>query len=147
AQMPNTISRADKLYGLSKFWQEVNYNFVYLDEVDREEWEAEYKKLLIFVQETADDYEYYRHLIRLCAMLKDGHTNVYYPEAVQAKLYNTYFGDYRLFMTNINGKAVVTRVNLSKKEEIPIGTEVVAVNGQPTAEYLEEYVKPYISSS
>ncbi|BDD12630.1 hypothetical protein FUAX_50620 (plasmid) [Fulvitalea axinellae] len=26
AQMPNTISKAEKIYGLSKFWQEVNYN-------------------------------------------------------------------------------------------------------------------------
>jgi hypothetical protein len=33
--IPNTLSAADKIYGLSKFWQEVNYNFIYLDKVDK----------------------------------------------------------------------------------------------------------------
>lgn len=147
AQMPNTLSDADKLYGLSKFWQEVNYNFVYLNQVDREEWDEAYKKLLTEVRETANDYEYYRLLQRFCALLKDGHTNVYFPDTIQQQLYNTYFGDYRLFLTNIDGKAIVTRVNLSKKEEIPIGSEVIQVNGKPTAEFLQDEVIPYISSS
>jgi hypothetical protein len=34
AQLPNNISAADKVYGLSKFWQEVNYNF-YLSRTNR----------------------------------------------------------------------------------------------------------------
>ena len=46
AQMPNTLSKSEKVYGLSKFWQEVNYNFVYLSKVDREQWENEYKRLI-----------------------------------------------------------------------------------------------------
>ncbi|MCB0575959.1 MAG: hypothetical protein KDC61_15495 [Saprospiraceae bacterium] len=147
AQMPNTISKADKVYGLSRFWQEVNYNFIYLDKVDRDMWDKEYKKLIIEVQDTPDDYAYYRLLQQFCALLKDGHTNVYFPDTVQKNLYNTYFGEYRLFMSNIDGKAIVTRVNASKKDEIPIGSEVVAVNGQTTSDYLAEKVVLYISSS
>ena len=147
SQMPNTLSKAEKVYGLSKFWQEVNYNFVFLDKVDRTKWDEYYKRLITEVQETENDYEYYRLLQRFCASLKDGHTNVYFPEAIREQLFNTYFGEYRLFMTNINGKAVVTRVNESKKKEIPIGSEVVAVNGLTTKEYLEKNVHPYISSS
>ena len=27
-QIANTLSPADKVFGLSKFWQEVNYNFI-----------------------------------------------------------------------------------------------------------------------
>jgi len=147
AQMPNTLSANEKIYGLSKFWQEVNYNFVYLDKVDREQWDSMYQQLLTDVQDTENDYEYYRLLQQFCATLKDGHTNIYFPKAIQDSLYNTYFGEYRLFLTNIDGKAIITRVNQSKKEEIPIGTEVVKVNGQPTETYLQEQVLPYISSS
>ncbi|MEX0275468.1 MAG: S41 family peptidase [Flavobacteriaceae bacterium] len=147
AQMPNTLSNSDKVYGLSKFWQEVNYNFVYLDKVDREKWESDYKQLIAEVQETSNDYEYYRLLQRFCASLKDGHTNVYFPESLDSLIYNTWFGKYRLFLKNIDGKAIVVRTNLSKKEEIPIGTEILEVNGIPTKEYAETYVKPYIASS
>lgn len=92
AQMPNNLSKADKIYGLSKFWQEVNYNFIYLDKVDRANWDKEYKKLLIEVQETPNDYEYYRLLQKFCALLKDGHTNVYFPDEIQQQVYNTHFG-------------------------------------------------------
>jgi len=147
AQMPNTLTKAEKVYGLSKFWQEVNYNFVYLYKIDREQWENDYKNLIAEVQETENDYEYYRLLQKFCATLNDGHTNIYFPQEIQKEIYTSYFGDYRFFLTNIDGKAIVTRVNLSKKEEIPIGSEIVKVNRLNTSDYIEKFVKPYISSS
>ena len=147
SQIPNTISNTDKVYGLSKFWQEVNYNFVYLNKTDRNQWDNDYKSLIDEVQKTDNDYEYYRLLQRLCATLKDGHTNVNFPDTIQNILFNTYFGEYRLFLTNVDNKAIVTRTNLSKKDDIPVGTEVVKVNGVRTNTYLEQEVIPYISSS
>lgn len=147
AQIPNSISKSEKVYGLSKFWQEVNYNFVYLNKVDREQWNNDYKRLITEVQETENDYEYYRLLQKFCASLKDGHTNVDFPDTIQNQLFNTYFGDYRLFLTNIDNKAIITATNLSKKDELPVGTEVIKVNGLQTKDYLEKEVLPYISSS
>lgn len=88
AQMPNTLSRADKIYGLSTFWKEVDYNFIYLDKIDRDQWNQTYKKLTIEVQNTQDDYQYYRLLEKFCATLKDGHTNVVMPRAVTEKILN-----------------------------------------------------------
>ena len=82
AQLPNTLSPADKVYGLSKFWQEVNYNFVYLNKVNRNEWDSTYKVLITRVQQTTNDYEYYRLLQKFCALLKDGHTNIYIPNQI-----------------------------------------------------------------
>jgi C-terminal processing protease CtpA/Prc len=143
----NTISKADKIYGLSKFWQEVNYNFVYLNKVDRPKWDSTYKALINSIPETKNDYEYYRELQRFCAMLKDGHTNVYMPQTGAYEKMTTMFGDYRLFVEPIDGKAIIVRVNLSKKEEIPLGSEITEVNGKPTADYLNDSVYPYIASS
>lgn len=145
AQIPNSISKAEKIYGLSKFWQEVNYNFVYLNKVDKDKWENDYKTLIGEVQDTKNDYEYYRLLQKFCATLKDGHTNVFFSDSLI--IHNTFFGEYRLFLTNIDDKAIVTRTNLSKKDEIPVGTEVIKVNGMDTKTYLEKEVIPYISSS
>jgi hypothetical protein len=45
-QIANTISPADKVLGLSKFWQEVNYNFVYLDKINRSSWDSAYKAMI-----------------------------------------------------------------------------------------------------
>jgi C-terminal processing protease CtpA/Prc len=147
AQIPNSLTAADKVYGLSKFWQEANYNFVYLDKVDRPKWDSMYKTMITAVQQTANDYQYYRLLQKFCAALKDGHTNVFFPQAIDQQLLNTMFGDYRLFLENIGGKAIVVRTNLSKKDEIPFGSEVIEVNGMPTQQYINEHVAPYIASS
>lgn len=144
-QIPNTLTPSDKVYGLSKFWQEVNYNFVYLDKVNRTTWDNRYKELIPIVQNTKNDYEYYRELQKFCALLKDGHTNIYLPKGIEPM--NTMFGDYRLFIQNIEGKAIIIRTNLSKKEEIPAGSEIIEVNGKSTQKFIDEDVAPYISSS
>jgi C-terminal processing protease CtpA/Prc len=141
----NTISTSDKVFGLSKFWQEVNYNFVFFDKVDKVLWNNKYKELIPIVQNTKNDYEYYRELQKFCALLKDGHTNVYFPKEIAQM--NTMFGDYRLFLKNIEGKAIIVRTNLTKKDEIPPGSEIIEVNGRPTQNYIDENVAPYISSS
>lgn len=146
-QIPNKLSNEEKIYGLSKFWQEVNYNFVYLNKVDRAEWDNQYKKLISEVQNTPNDYEYYRLLQKFCAFLKDGHTNVWFPKEIQDSILNTDFGDYRIFLSNIDGKAIITKVNKSKKDELPIGTEITKVNGLSTNQYINQNVRPYISTS
>jgi C-terminal processing protease CtpA/Prc len=147
AQMPNALSAADKVYGLSKFWQEVNYNFIYFNRVDRQVWDSTYRAMIMKVQDTKNDYEYYHELERFCATLNDGHTNIWYPKSVQDKVLNTMFGDYRLFIKNIDGKAIITTVIATKKDEMPIGSEIIEVNGLTTKAYINQFVRPYISSS
>ncbi|MCD6543999.1 MAG: S41 family peptidase [Flavobacteriaceae bacterium] len=146
-QMPNKISTGEKIYGLSKFWQEVNYNFVYLNKVDKAEWNILYKELIVEVQKTENDYEYYRLLQKFSAFLKDGHTNVFFPKEIQKNILSNDFGDYKFFISNMEGKAIITRINSSKKKELPIGTEITKVNEIETRQYLKENVFPYISSS
>ena len=147
AQMPADLSKAEKVYGLSRFWQEVNYNFVYLDRVDREAWDEYYVELIDEVQKTENDYEYYRLLEKFCAKLKDGHTNIYMPENIRNQVTATDFGEYRIFLTNIEGKPIVAGINETKKEKLPVGSEILKVNGIPSQEHIENNVKPYISSS
>lgn len=147
AQIPNTLSPSDKVHGLSLFWQEVNYNFVNLDKIGRTKWDSTYKVLINTVQNTANDYEYYRELQKFCAMLKDGHTNVFFPEKIESEVRVSMFGDYRLIIENKDSKAIITHVNLSKKNEISVGSEIVEVNGKTTEKYIKENVAPYISTA
>lgn len=129
AQIPNRLTPADKVYGLSKFWEEVNYNFIYLDKVDKVKWDSTYKALITIVQKTENDYQYYRELQKFAAFLKDGHTNVYFPQSIDTLLYQTSFGAYKLYLTNIDNKIIVQGINKSKKDELPVGSEIIEVNG------------------
>ncbi len=147
AQIPNALSVDEKIYGLSKFWSDVNYNFVYMYKVDQEKWDNAYKEAIVNVQRTQNDYEYFRELQKLCGILKDGHTRVYLPDSIQNQIMTTNFGTYRLFLTNVEGKVYVFDVNKSKEKEIPVGSEIVKVNGLSTSDYQQQFVNPYISAS
>lgn len=147
AQNLNKLSVSDKIYGLSKFWQEVNYNFVYFNRIDKVKWDSLYKAILDSVQKTNNDFEYYRDLQKFAAFLKDGHTDVNIPTYIDSTLLLSNFGEYRFFVRNIDDKAIITQINTSKKNEIPVGSEIVEVNGLSTKNYIEKYVEPFISSS
>ena len=142
-QIQNKLTTADKIYGLSKFWQEVNYNFVYLEKIGKAKWDSAYLASIPVVLETKNDYEYYRELQKFCALLKDGHTNVFTPFDET----NSNFGDYRIGLRNFQNRAIIVGVNLSKKDEIPIGSEIIEVNGISTQDHIEQNVAPYISAS
>ncbi|VFA44107.1 Uncharacterised protein [Chryseobacterium indologenes] len=58
----------------------------------------------------------------------------------------THFGDYRLFLANVQGKIFVFDTNKSKEKEIPLGSEIIKVNGMTALEYQIKYVNPYIST-
>lgn len=144
----NRLTVADKIYGLSKMWQEANYNFVYLNKIDKPEWDSFYKALIISVQKTTNDFAYYRELEKFYAFLKDGHTNIIsYPGYIDSSLFNNMFGKYRLFVKNIDHKAIIVQTNASIKNEVPVGSEIIEVNGLPTKDYINKNVAPYISSS
>lgn len=147
AQVPAPLTNAEKVYGLSKFWQEVNYNFVYLEKVDRKKWDSTYVALIDKVQQTKNDYEYFRLMKLFCATLKDGHTNIEFPKHIQSQVMKTMFGEYRIVIENIQNKAIVTHINPSKKEIIHPGSEIMEVNGLATQDYKDQFVAPYISSS
>jgi len=84
---------------------------------------------------------------KFCAFLKDGHTNVWFPQDIQNNILSTDFGEYMFVLSSIDGKAIITRINESKKDELPIGTEILKVNGLRSREHLERNVFPYIASS
>jgi hypothetical protein len=145
AQPINTLSYPEKIYGLSRFWQEVNYNFVYFDKVDKNMWDSTYLRLIATIGNTDNDYAYYLELQRFCALLNDGHTNIILPPTITE--YRTMFGEYRIFFESIEGKAIVSHINQSKTDILPVGSELVHVNGMPAQEYINRYIKPYISAN
>lgn len=146
AQNLHQISKIDKLYGLTNYWQEVNYNFVYLNKVDKAKWNERYKRLLGNV-DSLNDFEYYLELQKLSALLNDGHTQVFLPEYLQSQVTHGEFGDFRFYTDLIEGKVVVIRVSTTSKDILPIGTEILKVNGKEVQQYMSEKVKPYLSIS
>lgn len=147
AQVANTISPADKVFGLSKFWQEVNYNFVYLDKINRHSWDSTYKALIPQVQATQNDYEYYRLMEKFCALLRDGHTEIFLPPIKGLSFMNNTFGEYLIVLKRVDNKVIIKRTWKKDAQKFPLGSEILEVNGLPTEVYIRDSIAPYISSS
>ena len=143
-QESNTLSNSEKIYGLSKFWSEVTYNFANFENVPTLNWDSAYLAFIPKVLDSKSDDDYFDQLSKFAALLKDGHTNIWHPDNYYKELSEQEFGEYRFKLENIENKAIVVRVNASKVNEIPLGSEIIEVNDLPVDDYLEKNTIPII---
>jgi len=139
------ISEDEKVAGLSRFWSEVKYNFVYFDRVPGLNWDSLYIAYLPKVRETKSTAEYLLLLERMAAELKDGHTRVEAPNDLLNELYARPAIETRL----VEEKVIITEVidqNLLKSG-LRSGLEIIAVDGVPVIRYAQQQVQPYVSAS
>lgn len=135
------LTEDERIAGLSKFWSEIKYNFVFPERLVEVEWDRLYVDYLPKVRAAKSSYEYYRILEELCAKLKDSHTNVYAPAEL--------LGSAGLHTRLIDGKVMVLEVwdPELRSQGIAPGMELAAINGEPVRQYAEREVAPYQSAS
>lgn len=139
-----TLTAAEKAAGVSIFWHQVRSDFAFFDHVPDLDWGATYLQFLEKVESTSSTEEYYRVLMQLAPLLRDGHTNIDPPEELSPK----FFSRPPLRTELIEAKVIVTRIDSEKlKELVSVGDEIIEVDGVPVRTYAENYVNPYVSSS
>lgn len=138
-RMPNTLSITEKLYALSSFWSETKYNFAFIDRLPFD-LDSLYQSYIPKVLATNTDYDFYDQMELFSASLKDLHSGVFYKMKGKYSSYfpltARYFGD-NLYIVNV-------REDLSK--QIPLGSEILKINGLPMPEYMQKYVESYVCS-
>ncbi|MBM7034775.1 S41 family peptidase [Vibrio ulleungensis] len=137
------LTLEDKIYGLSEFWKTACYNFVYFDKIPDLNFDDAYRSYIPKVIATTDTYSYYRLLQQFCALLKDGHTNVFLPE----KLQRDFLGQPPLTLIEHCNNAVIVAVAEKIANDIPVGSVIKTINDRPVDDYIAKYVMPYISAS
>jgi C-terminal processing protease CtpA/Prc len=135
------LSDEEKIAGLSKFWAEVKYNFVYPERLAQIDWDNLYLKYIPKVLASKSTGDYYRVLAELCARLRDSHTNVYPAAGL--------LGFVGLHTRLIEGKLMVSEVFDPELRKLGIepGMELLKIDGKPFREYAAENVAPYQSAS
>ncbi|SEO57040.1 Tricorn protease C1 domain-containing protein [Mucilaginibacter gossypiicola] len=140
----DNLTDAEKVAGLSLLWSQAKYNFVNFVHAGID-WNQTYLDYLPKVTATKTTADYYKVLISFYALLKDGHTNVYFPDALAGQFYSR-----PPFRTQlIEGRVFVTQVFSDSlfKTGIQPGLELLKIDGEPVIDYAEKNVKPYQSSS
>jgi C-terminal processing protease CtpA/Prc len=133
-----------KIAGLSRFWMEVKMNFPRFAEVPDLDWDKTFIDFIPKVRATTSTYEYYRVLQQMCALLKDGHSDVFLP----AELAERMEADVPLRIDLIENRVFITRVNSKalEAEGITAGLEILKIDGLPVHEYAAKR-RPYITSN
>ena len=136
------LSAEERLYGLSQFWSQVKYNFAFFHQVPDLDWDLEYQRLIPEVLADQSNYEYYRKLERFCALLNDGHTNIYMPRGLNPNNFQP-----PIKLKHLEDKVVIVDVGTESGFNEWRGGYITHINGQPVFEYMEEHITPYISTS
>ncbi len=136
----NTITDALKTYELSKIWKEAAYNFAFWDKVDID-WDEEYKKALVRILRTKDSYDYYRELMRFVALLNDGHTDVSFPNEIAQN--PEFFSMLPVFFAKPGDEMIVISTSENIKDEIPLFSILVKIDGTDIHDYIKENCYPY----
>jgi C-terminal processing protease CtpA/Prc len=140
-----TLPVDERIAGLSQIWSTARADFVWFDHVPDLDWDRAYRDALPRVIAASDTAAYYRELMRFVALLRDGHSNVYAPEALSSRFYarpglRTELVEDRVLVIGIADP------NLGVLG-VRVGDEVVAVDGTPVHDYATREVTPFQSSS
>ncbi len=137
------LSDTEKLYGLSNFWKEASYNFIYFDKIPELNWDSAYQAFIPQVLATNNTYDYYRVLMKFAALLKDGHTYINFPSSYRKDSIDSP----PVSIRGIDNKAYIINTGNSLANEIAIGSEIISVNEIPVNDYLQSEVIPYTMAS
>jgi carboxyl-terminal processing protease len=118
----DTLTREAKIFGLSTFWKEASYNFVFFDKV-KSNWDSIYYSFLPKVIATKNIYDYWKILNQFAKTLKDGHTGIYTPDFFWKDI-----GNPPVQWIKVDNRRFVNRIDEKLLTEIPLGTEVLGVN-------------------
>jgi carboxyl-terminal processing protease len=139
------LSDDTKIAGLSRFWMEVKINFPHFATIADLDWDKTYVDFIPKVRATTSTYEYYRVLQQMCALLKDGHSDVFLPKELAERME----ADLPLQIELIENHVFITRVDSKKLEAegVTTGLEILKVDGVPVHEYAEKNRLPYVTSN
>lgn len=155
----NVATPAEKVYGLSKFWMEARYNFIFMEKIGVQKWDSTYQAFLPLVMNTSNDWEYWRLLQKFCAVLKDGHTTIWRPsiklsQKEPEKAGQVFipertglFTEGNIHIGEIARKPYIMAVDKNLAKRLPVLSEITEVNHIPVEQYITEYVEPYVSES
>lgn len=139
----NTL--AQKAWGLMQVWGTVKYNFAFFDQVPDLDWDAAVQASIPRVLAAGNREEYYRRLNELTALLHDGHTTVLSPSLLNGENDNP-----AVEFQVVQNAILLVRTGETEElraQGIEVGMELVAVEGVPAREYLEQNVLRYYSGS
>lgn len=136
------LTSTERLIGFIHFWTEVKYNFAFFGQVPDLNWDGVLSEYLPKFAADQSTYEYYNLLSEVCAKLKDGHTNVYFPIDIRQEIYSP-----NVELRSFDDGIYVVNTSEKYSDLLPLGSKIIRVNEEPISIYMQNHLFPYISAS
>lgn len=133
-----------RVYELSRIWKDMSENFHDPHVLKTIGWDSIYCDYISKVQEVKSDKEYYFLLQKFMACGNDGHT-----ELVSLGRYNFNYPTTGALPVDgiwVGSKFHIYLIDTGTIKNIPLGSEIVKINGQSTLAYFQEHIFPYVSA-
>lgn len=139
---PKEQNMNDRIFGLSKLWSEVKYNFVQIDRLGFD-LDSLYMAYIPKVIDAENDIEYYNILQRFLASLNDGHT-----QFIIQYSWNSYYDYVPCVIKEFAGKYYITMIRKdSGIDPSFLYAEIVEIEGELPLQYITSNYFPDISAS
>lgn len=129
--------KADRLLGLFRMWNVVEYYYPYLNVLDKE-WIDVLDEMIPIMLDGTDEHSYCMAMEHFTAQLQDAHALYGYAGVLEE------YGDYRAPVSLVRAEGQYVVNYMYKDCDLQIGDVIISVNGTPIEDIIEEQ-KQYIS--
>lgn len=136
-QVPN---RNERIYTLSELWKELEYNFAFPENLREANLDSLYQAYLPVVEQAEDPYDYYRALSAFMARFNEPHTRIIPPQKAPYDMPP-------IVTSNVGDRVYVKNISTEFLEQIPLHSEIIAVDQIPVMQFLESEIYPYIAAA
>jgi carboxyl-terminal processing protease len=138
----STLSAEERFYGLARVWHEITGTFAAPESHPAPDADSLFRAFIPGVLLSVNDYEYYRTLQRFAAAFGDANTRVTMPRHMRDSLVRP-----PVEIRETRGRFYVTNIDRSLADRIPVGSEVLRINGFETRRYLHDEILPVLAAS
>lgn len=137
-QVKAETTSQDRVYILSTVWRNVRDNFAFPQHFQQADPDSLFRAFLPRVMKAESENEFSLLMTEFLAKFGDAHTR-FFAESQNATVPVQFIG--------IDNKVYVRNIGKSLVKKIPIGSQLLKVDGVSVSDYLESKIYPYVSAA
>lgn len=130
---------SERIYILSSVWKDVCKNFAFPERFKEVDPDSLYKEYIPKVLHAESEQHFSNLMAEFLSTFNDGHTKFNDNNIKRYKV--------PVIFSWVEDQLFVTNIPITLKEEIPIGSQIVEVEGEPLMDYLQKQVYPIVPAS
>lgn len=127
----------DRVYILSTVWRNVRDNFAFPQHFEHANPDSLYKVFLPKVMNAESEHQFSKLMTEFLAKFDDGHTR-FFADNPTATVPIQFIG--------IDNKVYVKNVGTQFAKKVPIGSQLIKIDGVSVADFLESNIFPYVAA-